>query len=195
MGTLSVWDAASGRLHEVAGRHRGSIKTVVALPARSGKTGWVTCGRDGRVRVHAGGTVREIEVGPTIVNGVAVSADGAQIAAVSRGRGVELYETASGRRLAAFTEHRVSARAVAFAPDGSHVAAGYYDGSLLLWQPERAEARLLRPFGRVPVSALRFAPDGRSLLVASWAPSGSFLRLDVASGETLAAGVLAGSGL
>jgi WD40 repeat protein len=180
----------------VAGRQRGSIKTVVALPAGSPLgPGWLTGGRDGRVRVHARGMLREIEVGPTIVNGVAVSPDGTRVAAASRGRGVELYETATGRRLAAYREHRVSARAVAFAPHGCGVAAGYYDGAVLLWQPERAEARLLRPFGRVPVSALRFAPGGERLLVASWAPSGRFLWLDGSSGETLGEGVLAGRGL
>jgi hypothetical protein len=80
---------------------------------------------------------------------------------------------------------------VAFSPDGRRVAAGYYDGHLLLWEPERATSRLVRPFGATPLSAVAFAPDGR-LVVSTWDPRGRFGVVDPESGALLAEHAVAG---
>src|SRR5262245_56068741 len=56
MGTVSVWDATSGAAFGTAGRHVGSVKSVAALP----HGGWLSSGRDGCLRLHAGGTSRTI---------------------------------------------------------------------------------------------------------------------------------------
>jgi len=178
MGTVSLWDAASGAARGVAGRHAGSVKSVAALP----QGGWVSSGRDGCLRVHAGGVSRAIEVGPTIVNGVAVDPGGRRAACVSRSRGVEVYDLASGARLAAFRGHAGSARTVAFSSDGATVAAGTYDGHLLLW-PLAARPRLAQPFGAVPLSTVVFAPGDAALVAASWGPDGRFGVIEAASGQ------------
>ena len=178
MGTVSIWDPVSGAELGCAGRHVGSVKSVAALPGG----GWLSSGRDGCLRVHADGTSRAIEVGPTIVNGVAVDPAGRRAACVSRSRGVELFDLASGARIASYRGHTSSARTVAFSSDGRAVAAGYYDGHLLLW-PQAESPRLARPFGAGPLSTLAFAPGDASLVVATWDPYGRFGVVDVANGE------------
>jgi WD40 repeat protein len=184
MGTVSVWDAASGAALGRAGRHEGSVKSVAALPGG----GWVSSGRDGCLRVHAaihehGGSRAVHEVGPTIVNGVAVDPSGRRAACVSRSCGVEVFELASGARLASYRGHACSARTVAFSPDGARLAAGYYDGTLLLWAPDEGGPKLARPFGAAPLSSVAFAPDGATVVVATWDPHGRFGEVDVANGE------------
>jgi WD40 repeat protein len=188
MGTLTLWDAATGAARGELGRHRGSIKSLAALP---GGRGWLSGGRDGHLRLHGAGVLREIEIGATIVNGVAVSPDGSRAACASRARGVEVYDLRSGARVAAFREHPVSARTVAFGPDGRTVAAGYYDGHLLIFEPERGLARLARPFGATPLSAVAFEGSER-LVVTSWDPRGRFGRVDVSSGKLLDEHVVSG---
>lgn len=188
MGTLTLWDAASGAWRCELGRHRGSIKSLAALPGGA----WLSGGRDGRLRLHGEGASRAFEVGSTIVNGVAVSPDGLRAACASRGCGVELFDLRSGARLASFREHPVSARAVAFSPDGRRIAAGYYDGHLLIWEPERATARLELPFGRNPLSAIAFQENDR-LVVSTWDPRGRFGLLDAENGKLLADHAVAGS--
>jgi WD40 repeat protein len=179
MGTVSVWDAASGRALGVAGRHEGSVKSVAALPGG----GWLSGGRDGCLRVHGAAGAERIEVGPTIVNGVAADAAGRRAACVSRSRGVEVFDLARGERLASYRGHASSARTVAFSHDGASVAAGYYDGHLLLWSLGDTEPKRTRPFGAVPLSAVAFAPGDAAVVVATWDPHGRFGVVDVANGE------------
>ena len=196
MGTVSIWDATTGRELGVAGRHEGSVKSVVALPAG----GWLSSGRDGCLRIHGAGRAipehgdsRAIPVGPTIVNGVAVDPSGRRAACVSRSRGVELFDLASGARLASYRGHACSARTVAFSHDGSQLAAGYYDGHLLLWTYADGTPRLARPFGAVPLSTVAFAPGDEAVVVASWDPHGRYGLVGVANGEAKSEHALARS--
>jgi WD40 repeat protein len=188
MGSVSVWDAVAGAPLGRACRHEGSVKSVAALPGG----GWLSSGRDGRLRIHADGAARAIEVGQTIVNGVAVDPSGRRAACASRSCGVEVFDLASGARSASYRRHACSARSVAFSPDGARVAAGYYDGTLLLWSAA-GEPRLTRPFGAVPLSTVAFAPADGALVVATWDPHGRFGLVDPASGEAKSVHALARS--
>jgi WD40 repeat protein len=186
MGTVSIWDAETGREIGVAGRHEGSVKSVAALPGG----GWLSSGRDGHLRIHGDrpaihehGESRAFEVGPTIVNGVAVDPSGRRAACVSRSRGVEVFDLATGARLGSYRGHACSARTVAFSHDGSSVAAGFYDGHLLLWSLADETQRLARPFGAVPLSTVAFSPGDETLVVATWDPHGRYGLVDVANGE------------
>ena len=101
---------------------------------------------------------------------------------MSRSRGVEVFDLASGARLASYRGHACSARTVAFSHDGNTLAAGYYDGHLLLWALAETP-RLARPFGAVPLSTVAFAPGDEAVVVASWDPHGRYGLVDVANGE------------
>jgi WD40 repeat protein len=198
MGTVSVWDAATGAALGRAGRHEGSVKSVAALPGG----GWLSSGRDGCLRIHRGGAGRTsdehgvsrvIQVGPTIVNGVAVDPTGRRAACASRSRGVEVFDLANGTLRASYRGHACSARTVAFSHDGARVAAGYYDGTLLLWPLRGDGPRLARPFGAVPLSTVAFGPEDGAVVVATWDPHGRFGRVDAANGEAKDAHALARS--
>ena len=177
MGVLSLWDADRGTALGRIGSHRGSIKSLAPVGAGL----WISGGRDGCLRLHGEAAARTIEVGPTIVNGVAVSPDGAWVACASRARGVEVFDLRTGERGAAFRGHAASARTVAFSPDGRLVAAGCYDGHLLLLEPSTGAARVSQPFGAVPLSAVAFGA-GDELVVATWDAIGRFGVVDCASG-------------
>ena len=127
------------------------------------------------------------------MNGVAVDPSGRRAACVSRSRGVEVFDLATGARLASYRGHACSARTVAFSHDGATVAAGYYDGELLLWSLGDETPRLSRPFGAVPLSTVAFAPGDETVVVASWDPHGRFGVVDVANGEVKSVHALARS--
>jgi WD40 repeat protein len=112
---------------------------------------------------------------------------------VSRSRGVEIFDLATGSALASYRGHACSARTVAFSPDGETVAAGYYDGHLLLWSLAQDRPRLARPFGAVPLSTVAFMPRDEGVVVASWDPHGRFGVVSAANGEAKSVHALARS--
>ncbi|MGH3069412.1 MAG: AAA family ATPase, partial [Streptosporangiaceae bacterium] len=99
------------------------------------------------------------------VNSVAYGRGG-RLLAVGGNNGLEVWNPASRRKLAAVPGTGVNT--VAFSPAGTSLAAGYSDGEVQLWRvgPGGALSRLSRP---VPASATglvefaAFSPDGRLL--------------------------------
>ena len=64
--------------------------------------------------------------------GVAYSPDGARLAVVSR-VGVRLYDAHTGTEVDLLQGHTGWVSSVSFSPDGSLLASGSYDGTILLW--------------------------------------------------------------
>src|SRR5207244_11094813 len=111
-----------------------------------------------------GQELRRIDLAARLVR-LAFSPDGRQIAVTERDNAVRLYETATARRLHAWTvkldnpiENYTSA--VAVAPGGKSVAAGATDNAIHLW--DVATGRELRTFRGHSwyVTGVAFAPDG-----------------------------------
>jgi tetratricopeptide (TPR) repeat protein len=138
---------------------------------------------DGK-RLAAGsldGTARLIDV-PTVtgigeplahsggVTGVAFSPDGRLLLTVNGAPGAtsaaRLWDAQSGQAASPVMSHprEISARAIAFHPDGKSFATGCVDGSVRLW--DVATARQAGPPWtlRHGALAIAFGPDGRSLL-------------------------------
>ncbi len=110
---------------------------------------------------------------------------GDRVAAVAEGESkgtgqLWVWDVATGRQIAAATvpDRPLS---LAFAPDGTAVATGGWDGTVNLW--DLATGRVLRSFSghSTPVRGLAFLPDGRML--AAGASDGRVILWDVASGR------------
>ncbi|GAC1347123.1 MAG: hypothetical protein NVSMB14_09930 [Isosphaeraceae bacterium] len=91
-----------------------------------------------------------------------------------------IWDVETGRQItsAAMSDRPLS---MAFAPDGSAVATGGWNGTVELYDP--AVGRRIRSFAgnSTPVRGLAFLPDGRSL--AAGASDGSVILWDVESGR------------
>jgi WD40 repeat protein len=98
--------------------------------------------------------------------GLAVSGDGSRLASLCPGRGVRLWDTATGQKLLELGE-TAELHAVACTPDGRRVAAGGADARLRLWDAQTGRRQALLEGPSVPITALAFAPAAPVLASAS----------------------------
>jgi RNA polymerase sigma factor (sigma-70 family) len=80
-------------------------------------------------------------------NRVAVSADGTHLAAGFEPQVVEVWEITTGRKIATIkSEDKFGSRAIAFAPDGEHLAVAGISGTVALWNVKSCS--IVREFGK-----------------------------------------------
>jgi WD40 repeat protein/class 3 adenylate cyclase len=118
--------------------------------------------------------------------GVDFSPDGRELAALgccSPASSIEVWDAASGRLL--FSPH-ITERAsyIAFSPTSSWLAAGTFDGKILIWDAHRGTpVRAPIQLAASNVSGIAFAPDGSQL--AATLASGDTILLDPAAGQRI----------
>ena len=96
------------------------------------------------------------------VRAVAASPDGTQCALVD-GDAVRIVEVSTGKPLRVLESFPDTCRAVAFAPDGRHLAVGDYAGHVSLWDTQTGEETTTFEKHNFPVLCLSFSPDGALL--------------------------------
>jgi WD40 repeat protein len=185
---LKLWDVATGREVRTLGGPGASLRAVAFSP-------------DGRLLVAETGAnpfipgageiaVWDLATGQKVVTlrgrSVAFSPDGRRLA-FGNGNAVTVHDLDAGRDVLTLEGHTAEVLAVAFDPDGGHIASGGRDRTVRVWDAAAGQAlRELRGHTG-PVSGLAFHPGGRRLASASMDPvqggKGEVILWDPATGR------------
>jgi WD40 repeat protein len=120
---------------------------------------------DATARLWDIGTAQDIKrfAHPIDVNGVAVSRDGSKLLTGCDNHHGYLWNISTGDELRQFTGFSAYCYAVAFAPDGRHIACGSADKSIRIFDLNDTSFVRVIDGQTDAVMALTFAPDSRSL--------------------------------
>jgi eukaryotic-like serine/threonine-protein kinase len=137
-------------------------------------TGWD--GTDGKKLAPLAGA--DVKIGL-----VAMSQNGAVLAAAGRDLAVRLWDPRTGALLHALPAQRTDVRALALSPDGKSLATASMDGVIKIWDSAAGTQRLTLAWDRDEVCALRFGPDGARLIAGE--NDGRVKLWDAATGTAL----------
>ena len=178
-GVARVWDINSGEEVFSAGGFQVDVSPDGQFLASGGGgvNRYVTISR-----IDDGATLHHLNTG-SYISDVIYSPDGSLVASAGSDNAVQLWDPASGQRVAVIPAHDDDVSALAFSPDGELLATGAGgwddtdDSSIKIWRV--ADGALLRtlPGHGDWVYALAFSPDGATLL--SSGRSGSLGRIRV----------------
>lgn len=74
-----------------------------------------------------------------------------------------VWNVAERKRVANFNEHSGPVRAVAFSPDGEHIASASEDHSIIIWDAEWGTKEDILAAHTVRLTGVSFSPDGKRL--------------------------------
>lgn len=164
-GVLRIWDVTTGR---EAGQRRGHADAIMALAIRPGSTAVVTGSKDASARLwNASDDGQPLLRFGDRVQALAISGDGAALAAGDAAGQVRVVETATLVEQAAFRSAAGRVNSLAFAPDSRRLVAACDDGSVVCHDLTTGQ-----PLGAFPVHTRRvydvaYSPNGRDLATGS----------------------------
>jgi WD40 repeat protein len=97
---------------------------------------------------------------------VALSPDGRLVAAGAGSGNVEVWNVASGERVATFEGHRKRVAGLAFSPDGRMLASASWDGSARVWTLSSNGPNQIVEVGN-NLTAVAFGPGGRQIAIGA----------------------------
>ncbi|MBI3724084.1 serine/threonine protein kinase [bacterium] len=164
-GTVRLWEFPGGAPLATLRTHKGEVNAVAWSP--DGRF-FASGGSDFTIQLHdALGRPIKTFTDTEKVLGLAMSPNGAWIAAGTNDPAVRLWEVATGR-CNQLQGHSAYVWSVAWSRDGLTVASGSRDRTIRLWETQTGRPiATLRGHGDV-VASLAFSPDGRRLASASW---------------------------
>lgn len=120
---------------------------------------------------------------PGWVGGVALSADGKQIATACSDNLARLWHAGTDKLLGTFKGHTNCITSVALSPDGETLATGSYDQTAKLWNVARQSVLHTLTGHGGPLTSVAFSPDGTRLATAG--VDRSVILWDAKSGKRL----------
>jgi WD40 repeat protein len=163
--TACLWDASSGELLLTLHPEDGAVNAVAFGP--DGKALVTGCGNMVQVwDALNGARLRSFET-QGVVRGVAVSPDGARLAAATADGRTSAWDRRSGQELFTVRGH-TAANSLAYSPDANRLATAYADGIVQVCDAKTgAEVSTLRGHAS-SIDAVAFGPDGMRLVTGSW---------------------------
>lgn len=162
--TIRIWDPASGRLL-YTWEPRDTVYHLAFAP--DGQTLLAAVG--GQVQwwdVAAGQAARALTVTTASVAMAAPSPDGQRLL-VAAGERVQLWDLTT-ERMVWEQQGTLAALSVAYAPNGAVVAAGWLDGSVVVFDTWDGRPLVGLPAHVREVTGVAFSPDGDRLFSAGW---------------------------
>ena len=139
-----------------------------AAPPTLQPTRVIDCGADDNAR-------------PTVVTGVAMSADGSITVAACDDHFVRLWDVNTGHMRARLASHQDWVRTVALSADGRMLASGANDHTVCLWNAASGERLFETPALQEAVAAVSFHPNNQQLAVVGF--SNTLQILNTSSGQ------------
>jgi WD40 repeat protein/serine/threonine protein kinase len=107
------------------------------------------------------------------VHGFALSPDGQHVASTGTAADgvhgeIRIWERATGRDVRVLAGRPGAPIALAYSPDGKHLAGGGWDRSVAVWDLETNEERVLPREHSDYVADIEYSPDGKVFASASW---------------------------
>jgi WD40 repeat protein len=158
---VHIWNLATGKREGLLRGHSKGIYGVVFHPnnRQVASSSW-----DKTARLWDIKTAKEAKrfTHPIDVNGLAIARDGSKLLAGCDNKHAYLWNISTEEQIRDFAGFKDFVYAVAFAPDGKHVACGSSDKSIRVFDQSTGKAERVLEQGDA-VTALAFSPDSRYL--------------------------------
>lgn len=116
------------------------------------------------------------------VRNISVSPDGLSIAIAAEDKVLALYNQ-EGERVKKLKGHKEDVRCVAFSPDGTKVASGSHDNSVIIWDLATGKVLSILRGHTNNIMSVSFTPDGKKIISAG--QDNLVIAWDASSGEQL----------
>jgi WD40 repeat protein/tRNA A-37 threonylcarbamoyl transferase component Bud32 len=177
-GTVAVHDADTGRVVLPIEGHEGFAVSSVAFSPDGERLATASWDKTAKVwEARTGKLVCTLQGSPLPVLGLGFSPDGQRVVTGGADRSVRVWDAQSGKRLwmggSPLREllggdgHDHLVPAVAYAPDGQHIASCSWDRTVKVWDATGQVIRTLTGH-RDRVMHVAFSPDGTRLASAGW---------------------------